>query len=91
MLSTFNAKEGKSLIDAERLAGMNGVYASPLGADGRVYLVGRDGKTVVIKDADTLEVLATNSLDDEFDASPAAVGTQLFLRGKKNLYCLGGS
>lgn len=91
MLSCFNAKEGKALIDAERMAGINGVYASPLGADGRVYLVGRDGKTMVIKDADTLEVLATNALDDEFDASPAAVGTQLFLRGKKSLYCLEGS
>ncbi|MHB1033657.1 MAG: hypothetical protein ACYC35_26545 [Pirellulales bacterium] len=36
-----------------------------------------------------LEILATNTLDDAFDASPAAVGKQLFLRGKWSLYCLG--
>ncbi len=37
----------------------------------------------------TLEpVLATNPLDDKFDGSPAALGTDLFLRGREYLYCL---
>lgn len=91
MISSFDAREGRPLIDAARLEAMSGVYASPVGADGRVYLVGRDGKAVVLKAGDSLEVLATNSLDDKFDASPAAVGRQLFLRGHDNLYCLEGS
>jgi hypothetical protein len=42
----------------------------------------------VLRQSDTFEVLATNHLDDEFDASPAAVGKELFLRGEKFLYCL---
>ena len=42
----------------------------------------------MLKRGRELEVLATNTLDDGFDASPAIVGKQLFLRGKKNLYCL---
>jgi outer membrane protein assembly factor BamB len=88
ILSTLNAKTGEVLVDAERIPGMFGVYASPLGARGRVYLVGRDGKSVVFKDGDKLEILATNELDDRFDASPAAVGKQLFLRGHKSLYCI---
>jgi hypothetical protein len=67
---------------------MNGVYASPVAAAGRVYLLGRDGATVVVKRADQFEVLATNRLDDSFDASPAIVGKQLFLRGHANLYCI---
>jgi hypothetical protein len=33
-----------------------------------------------------LEVLATNKLDDGFDASPVAVGNELYLRGRKHLY-----
>ena len=78
------------LVDAERINDlMGGVYASPVSADGRIYLVGRDGKTVVIKQADKLEILATNQLDDRFDASPAIVGQNLFLRGHQSLYCLG--
>lgn len=32
--------------------------------------------------------VAENTLDDRFDASPALVGNQLFLRGRKNLYCV---
>ena len=73
---------------AERLEGLRGVYASPVGAAGRVYLLGRDGGALVLKQGDKAEVLATNKLDDHFDASPAAVGNQMFLRGKKNLYCI---
>ena len=87
-LSVLNAITGKPLLSAERLEGLRGVYASPLGAAGRVYLVGRDGNTLVLKKSKQLEVLATNTLDDRFDASPAAVGKELFLRGKQNLYCL---
>lgn len=88
MLSVFDAKSGQVLIDAQRVPGMNGVYASPVAAGGRVYLVGRDGATVVLKRADQFEVLATNKLEDSFDASPAIVGNQLFLRGHANLYCI---
>ncbi len=88
MLSCFDARDGRKLIDAERLPGLAGVYASPLGAADRVYLVGREGGTLVIRHGDTLEILATNKLDDRFDASPAAVDRQLFLRGHRHLYCL---
>ena len=51
-------------------------------------MLGRDGGAVVLKKSDKVEVLATNKLDDGFDASPAIVGNNLFLRGKKNLYCI---
>jgi hypothetical protein len=33
-------------------------------------------------------VLATNKLDDAFDATPAIAGKQMFLRGEKHLYCI---
>jgi outer membrane protein assembly factor BamB len=88
LLSCVDARTGKGLIDAVRLEALQGVYASPVGAAGRVYLAGRNGAVVVIKDSDALEVLATNRLDDKFDASPAATGKDLFLRGREFLYCL---
>jgi outer membrane protein assembly factor BamB len=88
VLSCFDAPSGKPLIDAERLEALPGVYASPVGAGGRVYLTGRNGAVVVIKLSDKLEVLATNRLDDKFDASPAIASKELFLRGRQSLYCL---
>ena len=90
ILSCFDAATGKPFIEAQRIDELlGGVYASPVSADGRIYLVGRDGKTVVIKQSDKIEILATNKLEDRFDASPAIVGKDLFLRGHQSLYCIG--
>ncbi len=88
-LTCLEAKTGKVLIDGKRIEGLEGVYASPVGAAGRVYLTGRNGTTVVIKSSDALEVLGTNVLEDRIDASAAVVGDELFLRGHEHLYCIG--
>ena len=88
MLSIFDARTGQRHVESERLSGLAGVYASPLGAGGRVYLTGRDGGFLVLKSGPKVEVLATNKLDDRFDSSPAAAGRELFLRGQRSLYCI---
>ncbi|MFQ5676020.1 MAG: PQQ-binding-like beta-propeller repeat protein [bacterium] len=88
ILANFNAKTGEQLFGRQRLDGIEGVYASPVGADGRVYIVSRNGTAQVLKHGAQFEVLATNTLDDGFSASPAVVGNDLYLRGHKNLYCL---
>jgi hypothetical protein len=44
--------------------------------------------TLVIRHADTFEVLATNKLSDDIDASAAIAGKELYLRGTKYLYCI---
>ena len=75
----------------ERIDAVPNVYASPVGGDGRVYLVGREGTTVVLEAGPQLKVLATNKLDDGFDASPALVEGDLFLRGRKHLYRIASS
>jgi outer membrane protein assembly factor BamB len=88
VLSILDAATGNVLVGAHRLEGIQGVYASPVGAAGRVYLVGRDGNAAVLRNAEKIEVLARNRLDDGFDASPAVAGKQMFLRGLRFLYCL---
>jgi len=87
-LSCFDALTGQVHYENQRLPGMKGIYASPVGAADRVYLAGREGKTTVIRRGPTLDILACNALDDRFDASPAVVGEALFLRGHKAVYCL---
>jgi outer membrane protein assembly factor BamB len=69
----------------ERLT-IENVYASPVAADGRVYVVGRDGTTVVLAAGPKHHVLATNRLDEPMDASPALVDGELYLRGLRHLY-----
>jgi outer membrane protein assembly factor BamB len=88
ILSCYQAETGKPNFVAQKLDGVNGFYASPVGAAGRVYLPAWNGVTLVIKNSDTYEVLASNKLDDRFDASPALVGNELILKGKKYIYCI---
>jgi len=88
-LSCVDAKTGKIHYEAQKLDDMKGVYASPVGANGLVYVVGRQGTSVVLKDGTEFNVISTNKLDDKFDASPVIAGNNLYLRGFKSLYCIG--
>ena len=88
ILSSFNAKTGEEYYGQQRLEGIGTVYSSPVGAAGRVYITDREGSTLVIRHGQQFEVLATNSLDDGFDASPAIVDDHIYLRGHQNLYCI---
>ena len=88
LLSCFNAKTGEAYYGPQRLEGISSVYASPVGASNRVYIADRDGVTLVIQHGPEFKVLAQNVLDDGFDASPAIVGNEIYLRGRKYLYCI---
>jgi outer membrane protein assembly factor BamB len=88
LLTSLDIKTGKPVMDRVRLPGVQSFYASPAAAAGRIYLVDREGTTLVLKQGDKLEILATNRLHDPIDASPALVGRQLFLRGANYLYCI---
>jgi len=88
ILACYDAKSGKPHYTRKRIEDITGVYASPVGAGGRVYLFGRNGTAVVIKHGTSYEVLASNQLDESFSASPAIVGGEIFARGEKHLYCI---
>jgi outer membrane protein assembly factor BamB len=88
VVTVVNAKTGKAVIEQERLPQARSFYASPITAAGRVYFVDRSGVAIVAKIGDGLDVLSVNKLNDPIDASPVAVGKQLFLRGAQNLYCI---
>ena len=88
MLSCVDAKTGEVLMERTRLLGLSNVYASLVGAGNHIYVVGRYGKTAVLKRTGKFDLVTTNTLADRFDASPAVVGNQLFLRGHKFLYCI---
>jgi len=88
ILACLDAKTGKAHYSKQRLRRLRNLHASIAGADGKVFIVGGKGTTFVLKHGKEFEVLATNKLDDAFSASPVLVGSQIFLRGKKYLYCI---
>ena len=81
--SCIEAKTGAQVWQ-QRIGGE--YSASPVYADGKIYLFSEDGTTTVLKPGRTFEKLAANKLDEGFLASPAIVGKALFLRTRTHLY-----
>ncbi|HZZ72402.1 MAG TPA: PQQ-binding-like beta-propeller repeat protein [Pirellulales bacterium] len=63
--------------------------ASPLAAEGRIYYLNTHGLCTVVSAGERFERLSENQLDEDTIASPAVSDGRIFIRGKKNLYCLG--
>ncbi|MCU0719662.1 MAG: PQQ-binding-like beta-propeller repeat protein [Pirellula sp.] len=87
-LSCMDASTGMPLLERMRLNAIGSMYASPILANGHFYFTSREGTTVVVKDNESLDIVAVNVLDDVIDASPVAVDDQLFLRSWNKLYCI---
>jgi hypothetical protein len=69
---------------------LGGTYAaSPILADGKIYITGDDGVTAVIEAAESFKVLARNPLGENVQASPAVWNDHLLIRGEKHLFCIG--
>jgi hypothetical protein len=89
IVSRLDVRTGEDRGGPFRLPAISSVYASPVGAAGRVYITSRDGVTQVMSHGDLVpRMLAVNRLDDTFSASAALVGREMFLRGEHYLYCI---
>ena len=87
-LTCLDAATGQVHYANKRLNGIRHIFASPSGVGDKVYILGRDGVTVVIRHGSEFHVLSKNTLDDKFDASPVIVGDEIYLRGHQYLYCI---
>jgi len=86
-LSAYQAKSGKPAWVDQRVA--SGTYsASPVVADGKVYVTNEEGVTTVVRGGPEFEVLAENRLDGYTLSSIAVSGGRLFLRTETSLYCI---
>jgi len=65
-------------------------HASPLAGDGKVYFPGKDGVVRVIEAGSTFKLLAANDMGEPIVASLAVSDGQIFIRGEKHLFCIGG-
>jgi outer membrane protein assembly factor BamB len=88
-LTCYEAKTGKVVYKNQKLGARNTITASPVAADGKIYVQTEDGECYVIKPGPEFEILAVNKLEEVFCASPAVSAGKIFLRGRKHLYCIG--
>lgn len=84
----LDAKTGKEIWGPQRI--QHGIYsASPVLADGKIYITSEDGVTTVFRAGPKFELLAENNLDEYTLSSVAISGGQIFLRTEQFLYCIG--
>jgi outer membrane protein assembly factor BamB len=87
LVSCFDAATGRPLFEQQRLPKPYSFKASPVGANGKIYLATEEGDVVVLRLADRFEVLATNSLTDQsFISSPIIAGNAIYLRSRTHLF-----
>ena len=88
ILTTLDSATGKP-VKTGRLSGNGQYYASPVVADGRVFLLDQDGKLSVVTAAGEWEELQTADFGEQVYATPAIVDGQMYLRTAGHLYCFG--
>jgi outer membrane protein assembly factor BamB len=89
VLTAYNALTGERVYQ-ERLGGKGGAFtASPVAADGKLYLASEDGDVFVVKTGAKYELLATNPMGEVMMATPAISDGLLFVRTTSHLYAIG--
>lgn len=89
LMTALDASTGEPHYQQQRLPGSHSLKASPIGADGKLYVATEQGEVLVIRMGPTPEVLATNSIEEEiFIASPVIAGGEILLRGRSTVYAV---
>ena len=88
MSSCYDAKDGKTLWDRSRLGNFGDYFASPIAADGKVYIAAKNGFIVELEDGPQLKVLGKHDMGEEIIATPAIADGRLFVRTRESLLCV---
>ena len=89
LISAYNATTGEAFFAQTRLPKTYNFKASPVGANGKLYLASESEDVVVVRMGPSFEVLATNTLKDQtFIASPAIIDGEIYLRGQNTLFAI---
>jgi outer membrane protein assembly factor BamB len=86
VLACYDAKSGEKLWSQEFGGSF---YASPIYADGKVYITDMTGKTYIVKATRDYQLAGTSELGEKSVCSPIFQDGKIYLRGMSNLYCIG--
>jgi hypothetical protein len=89
IVTALDAASGKPLKEGRSTEALGEYYASPVAADGKLFLASTEGKISVLKAGAQWEVLRVNDLGEEVHATPALSGGRIYVRTRTGLYCFG--
>lgn len=87
IITAIDLETGLLLKEGRAPGALGDYFASPVAADGMIYLANAEGKVTVIKAGPQWEVLAVNDLGDSISASPTIADGAIFIRTNSKLYC----
>lgn len=90
IVTSLDPSSGEVLKMGRTPDALEDYYASPVAADGKIFLVSASGKVTVLKAGAQWEILATNDLGEECWATPAIAGNNIYIRTRGALYSFGG-
>ena len=89
ILSAISTDTGTVLKQGRLKEALDPYSASPVAADGKIYLASEGGKIAVLKPGADWEVIRVNDLKEEIYATPALSDGKIFIRTAEHLYCFG--
>src|SRR5512136_1717663 len=89
ILTSFNPATGDVIKQGRLKTAIDKYFASPVGADGKVWLISQDGTVSVVSAKGEWETLAVNALGDEVFATPAFADRRIYIRTREMLYAFG--
>ena len=90
IISSYDAKTGAPHYQQERLEAIGNYYASPVAADGRIYVASLNGRvTVLTADGEMPKILHQADFKERISATPALVGNAIYYRTATALYAFG--
>ncbi len=89
IITTFKPESG-DVIQQGRIEGAgNQFYASPVAADGKIFIISRRGKVSVLNSGGSLDLAASCDLGEQCYATPAIAEGKIYIRTESRLYCFG--
>lgn len=89
IITTLEAASGRSLKEGRSADAPGEYYASPVAADGKVFLASVEGTITVLKAAGRWEILGVNDLGEQIHATPALGAGRIYVRTRDAVYCFG--
>lgn len=91
IVTSMNPDNGDVVAQGRLKGAVDAYYASPVAADGKIFMASELGKVAVLRRGGSLDVVAVNELDDLIYATPAIADGRIYIRTRNTLYCFGES
>ena len=89
IITSVDPSTGRPIKEGRRPGALGAYYASPVAAEGKVFVANTDGKITVLKASGAWEVLGVNDIGEELHATPALSDGRVYVRTRSAIYCFG--